>query len=345
MTQIFDCRDPQQRAAGLDEAQQRLTDGQLVVVPTDTVYGLAADAFSLGGVDAIFDAKGRGREMPPPVLVPDARTVDGLAMSVPHYARKLIDAFWPGGLTLVLRAQQSLTWDLGDTNGTVGLRMPDDEVALELLTRTGPLAVSSANRTGKPAATTVTEAGFMLGPFVETYLDDSTRADNRPSTIIDCTRPEPVVLREGAVTVPQLQDVLGDLHLVLPGDEPGAGATPAPEPAEAEDEPSGAGATPWGDEPSTDEPAGAGPDHGPATSGEPPADSAGQGSLGGHWDEDDEVSPSDVRSSAEAEANWSYGDDVPVLDQDRPRSARRRAERLRAEQEDAGRTDQPPTDW
>lgn len=228
MTQVFDCADEQQREAGFAAAQEALADGQLVVLPTDTVYGLAADAFSASGVDRIFEAKDRGRQMPPPVLVPNPRTVDGLAMAMPSYVRRLIKEFWPGALTIVLRAQQSLSWDLGDTNGTVGLRMPDDEVTLALLAETGPLAVSSANRTGKPAATTVTEAGFMLGPYVDVYLDAGTRPEGTPSTIIDCTKPDPVVLREGAISVDRLREVLGDLEIVSPadlesGDEPDSG--------------------------------------------------------------------------------------------------------------------------
>ncbi len=183
-------------------------------MPTDTVYGIAADAFNPTAVGQLLEAKGRGRDMPPPVLIPSRQTVDGLAMSVPSYAARLMDAFWPGGLTLVFRAQQSLAWDLGDTNGTVGLRMPDDKVALALLESTGPLAVSSANRTGKPSATTVTEAGFMLGHFVDTYLDGGTRGSDTSSTILDCTKADPVVLREGAISNEELQKVLGDVELI-----------------------------------------------------------------------------------------------------------------------------------
>lgn len=183
-------------------------------MPTDTVYGIAADAFNPTAVAQLLEAKGRGRDMPPPVLIPSRQTVDGLAMSVPSYAGRLMDAFWPGGLTLVFRAQQSLAWDLGDTNGTVGLRMPDDEIALALLESTGPLAVSSANRTGKPSATTVTEAGFMLGHYVDIYLDGGERGADTSSTILDCTKADPVVLREGTISNDQLQKVLGDVELI-----------------------------------------------------------------------------------------------------------------------------------
>ena len=130
--------------------------GELVVLPTDTVYGIGADAFDPDAVRRLLAAKGRGRDMPPPVLVSAPTTLDALAVGVPSYARALIDELWPGPLTLVCRQQPSLQWDLGDTRGTVAVRMPDHAVALELLARTGPLAVSSANRTGLPAATTPT---------------------------------------------------------------------------------------------------------------------------------------------------------------------------------------------
>ncbi|WP_018156602.1 L-threonylcarbamoyladenylate synthase [Demetria terragena] len=224
MTQVFDCSDEQQRKDGLAAAQETLADGRLVVIPTDTVYGLAADAFSVAGVERIFEAKGRGRDMPPPVLVPNPRTVDGLAMATPSYVRRLIKEFWPGGLTIVVRAQQSLSWDLGDTNGTVGLRMPDDDVTLSLLAETGPLAVSSANRTGQDPASTVTEAGFMLGGFVDAYLDAGERPGGTPSTIIDCTKPDPVVLRVGAISVERLRAALGEgVELIAPDDDNNAG--------------------------------------------------------------------------------------------------------------------------
>lgn len=211
---VFDCNLPESRGVGVSTAAEAIFRGECVVMPTDTVYGIAADAFNPTAVAQLLEAKGRGRDMPPPVLIPSRQTVDGLAMSVPSYAGRLMDAFWPGGLTLVFRAQQSLAWDLGDTNGTVGLRMPDDEIALALLESTGPLAVSSANRTGKPSATTVTEAGFMLGHYVDIYLDGGERGADTSSTILDCTKADPVVLREGTISNDQLQKVLGDVELI-----------------------------------------------------------------------------------------------------------------------------------
>ncbi|MFC6713219.1 L-threonylcarbamoyladenylate synthase [Branchiibius cervicis] len=244
MSEIFDCSDADQRSEGLTAARTAIENGECIVLPTDTVYGIGADAFSPVAVQTLLSAKGRGREMPPPVLIPGRDTVPGLAMDVPSYAGRLMDAFWPGGLTLIFRSQPSLAWDLGDTNGTVGLRVPDDEIARELLSLTGPLAVSSANKTGRPAATTITEAGFALGGFVEVFLDGGTRSDTQPSTILDCTKADPVVLREGAVSLDALREVLGPVELITglgvsvdPGDPEPMGETFAVAPGDEEPHP------------------------------------------------------------------------------------------------------------
>lgn len=206
---VYDCAQPDSRAAGLAAAASAVRAGQLVVLPTDTVYGLGCDAFSSAAVQALLDAKGRGRDMPVPVLVGSWSTVDGLVLGVPSQARKLIEAFWPGGLSLVLPHASSLAWDLGDTRGTVMLRMPLHPVALELLRDVGPMAVSSANRSGQPPATTVEQAREQLAERVPVYLDGGTSGEPLASTIVDLTADEPVVLREGAVTVAELNDVLG----------------------------------------------------------------------------------------------------------------------------------------
>ncbi|WP_307781288.1 L-threonylcarbamoyladenylate synthase [Agilicoccus flavus] len=183
--------------------------GALVVLPTDTVYGIGADAFDAEAVGELLAAKGRGRDMPPPVLVPNKRTVDGLATEVPAYARRLIDRYWPGPVTLVLKAQASLRWDLGDTNGTVAVRMPDHEVALEVLADTGPLAVSSANRHGQPAATTAAQAREQLGDAVEVYVEAGPAPGGVASTIVDCTKDAPAILREGAVPAAEVFAIAG----------------------------------------------------------------------------------------------------------------------------------------
>lgn len=216
---LLDCTDEQTRKASVDRAAGVVREGKVVVLPTDTVYGVGADAFDVVAVSMVLAAKRRGREMPPPVLVPSARTVDGLAIGVPMYARMLMRQFWPGPLTIVLQAQPSLHWDLGETNGTVALRMPEDEVALALLEEVGPMAVTSANVTGQPAATTAQEAMEQLGGAVTVYLDGGERTGGAPSTIVDCTSEEPVMLRVGALTSGQLREVLGTTRLHESPDE------------------------------------------------------------------------------------------------------------------------------
>ena len=198
------------REGSIEATVDAVRRGEVVVIPTDTVYGIGADAFDPSAVAAVLAAKGRGREMPPPVLIPDERTVDGLARGVPDWARQLMEALWPGPLTLVLWAQPSLYWDLGDTAGTVALRIPDDEIALAVLRETGPLAVTSANRSGEPAATSVTAAAVQLGPSVELYLDGGERISREPSTIIDATGEHPVILRLGAIDRERLEEILGE---------------------------------------------------------------------------------------------------------------------------------------
>jgi L-threonylcarbamoyladenylate synthase len=207
MSARYDCADAQQREAGISAAVTTIRAGGLVVLPTDTVYGLGADAFSPEGVQGLLAAKGRGRNMPPPVLVGSVRAASALAESLGAYGQDLIDEFWPGPLTLIFRASSTLKWDLGDTNGTVAVRMPLHPVALELLRRTGPLAVSSANKTGAPSATTAADAEEQLGEDVEVYLDGGPCADSVPSTIVDLTGSVPRVLRAGAVTIDQLRKV------------------------------------------------------------------------------------------------------------------------------------------
>jgi tRNA threonylcarbamoyl adenosine modification protein (Sua5/YciO/YrdC/YwlC family) len=205
----YDCSQPGPRREGLAAAAGAVRAGQLVVFPTDTVYGLGCDAFSGEAVRALLAAKGRGSSMPASVLVGSWHTIDGLVSSVPQAARDLIEAFWPGGLSLVLPHAPSLFWELGDTRGTVMLRMPLHPVALELLREVGPMAQSSANRSGSPPATSMEEARTQLGEAVPVYLDGGPSGDPVPSTIVDLTAVEPRILREGAVTAAQITEALG----------------------------------------------------------------------------------------------------------------------------------------
>lgn len=180
-----------------------------MVLPTDTVYGVGADAFNPDAVERVLDAKGRGRQMPPPVLIPSIQTVDGLARDVAPAARALMEALWPGPLTVIVHAQPSLAWDLGETHGTVALRVPDHGAALALLGRTGPLAVTSANRTGQPAATTADGAKEQLGDAVAVYLDGGDSPLGTASTIIDATGVALRVVREGGIGWEKLVEIAG----------------------------------------------------------------------------------------------------------------------------------------
>ncbi len=218
MSEVFACADDndEERARGLEAAESVLRSGELVVLPTDTVYGVAADAFDPAAVRRLLRAKGRGRDKPPPVLVAAVTTLDALATKIPSFAREMAEELWPGPLTLVCRQQPSLTWDLGDSRRTVALRMPDCDLALELIRALGPLAVSSANRSGMPAATSVDEAREMLGAAVSVYLDGGRLTDAAPSTILDVTGPTPRLLREGVLDLARLRTFRDDIEVATP---------------------------------------------------------------------------------------------------------------------------------
>lgn len=226
MTSIHDCSDESELLAGMRLARRAIGSGELVVIPTDTVYGVAADAFDAAAVQRLLDAKGRERTSPPPVLIPGIPTLDALAAEVPEAVRKLVAEFWPGGLTVILRAQPSLQWDLGETRGTVALRMPANRIALELLSETGPLAVSSANLSGMPSATTAQAAHEMLGDRVSVYLDGGEsgteyeaigeRPGDTSSTIVDATwvgadgPGELRIVRAGVISRERIVEVVGE---------------------------------------------------------------------------------------------------------------------------------------
>ncbi|TYP85885.1 L-threonylcarbamoyladenylate synthase [Blastococcus xanthinilyticus] len=211
MAEFYDCSDAGTRTTALDAAAAAIGRGELVLLPTDTVYGVAADAFTPAAVGRLLAAKNRGRAMPVPVLIGEASTLAGLVLQTPETATRLAQEFWPGGLTLVLEHAPSLAWDLGDAEGTVAVRLPGDELTRDLLRRTGPLAVSSANRSGRPAATTAQEADMQLGAHAAVVLDGGPRTGSAASTIVDCTGPVPRVLRVGAVPVERLQQVVPEI--------------------------------------------------------------------------------------------------------------------------------------
>ncbi|MBZ9598131.1 MULTISPECIES: L-threonylcarbamoyladenylate synthase [Streptomyces] len=213
MARRYDCNDATDRKTGLREAASAVRRGELVVLPTDTLYGIGADAFSPEAVHDLLAAKGRGRGMPTPVLIGSPNTLHGLVTDFSEQAWELVDAFWPGALTLVAKHQPSLAWDLGDTHGTVAVRMPLHPVAIELLTEVGPMAVSSANLSGHPAPEDCDAAREMLGDSVSVYLDGGPTPGIEPSSIVDVTGKVPVLLREGALSADQLREVVPDLEV------------------------------------------------------------------------------------------------------------------------------------
>src|SRR6201994_623565 len=231
MSERFDLSDPAQYTAGIEAAKEAISKGELIVLPTDTVYGVGADAFTPWAVSRLLAAKGRGRDMPPPVLVGTVRAATALVDDFGPFGQDLIDEFWPGGLTLVARATPTLAWDLGDTKGTVAVRMPLHAAALDLLKATGPMAVSSANTTGRPAATTVDEAMEQLGDSISVYLDGGQCGGGVASTIIDLTGSVPRLLRAGAISMDRLREVAAPVTGGEGNPPRGNGAGPGPAPA------------------------------------------------------------------------------------------------------------------
>ena len=209
MSIIHYCSTDEGREAGLKAAVDAVEAGRLVVLPTDTVYGLGCDAFNNQAVASLLRAKHRGPYMPVPVLVGSWTTVDGLVREHTAAGRALVEAFWPGGLSLVVNQAPSLPWNLGDTRGTVMLRMPLHPIAIELLRRTGPMAVSSANISGQEPALTAVRAKQQLGAEAAVYLDGGRATIGKPSTIVDLSGHEARILREGAITAEQIGEVLG----------------------------------------------------------------------------------------------------------------------------------------
>ena len=281
MSDRYDCSDPEQRAAGLKAAVDAVRRGELVVLPTDTVYGIGAEAFSPAAVTSLLAAKRRGRDMPPPVLVGTVRAATALVEELSEAGKDFIEEFWPGGLTLVCRARRTLSWDLGDTRGTVAIRMPLHPVALDLLKETGPLAVSSANVSGLPAATTVDEAMDQLGDMVTVFLDGGPATGGVPSTIVDLTGPVPRLLRAGAIPVDELDAVFPVAAGPRPGEDADADAE-APEPSGAAATAEAAEAPGIPEPPENAEVSDAFP-MAPGTSTAPgPPDVSGNGSAAGH---------------------------------------------------------------
>jgi tRNA threonylcarbamoyl adenosine modification protein (Sua5/YciO/YrdC/YwlC family) len=232
--QRFECTgdDPADTAEACEAARLAIKDGECIVLPTDTVYGIGADAFNADAVQRLLDAKKRGRDMPPPVLIGEPALIRTLAVEVPESAHELVSTHWPGALTVICRIQPSLRMDLGETKGTIALRVPDHELARDVLRRTGPMAVSSANISGQPAALTCDEAIEQLGDSVSVYLDGGPldSSGGAPSTIVDFTQHDDgQVLRRGGISVESLRETVPNLRDMSdeaegPADSPSTGS-------------------------------------------------------------------------------------------------------------------------
>jgi L-threonylcarbamoyladenylate synthase len=211
----YDCADASGRGRGLARARTVLGEGELVVVPTESAYGLACDAFSGPGLELLRAAKGN-MWLRPPVLIGSTRTLDGLATGVTPAARALAEAFWPGPLTLICHAQPTLDWAISGSDGGVSLRMPLHPVALQLLTSTGPLALTAANEPGRPVPLTYDDAYDQLREQVSVYLDAGPVGTAGPSTVVDVREEVPMALRAGDLTVDQLREVVPDIADGIP---------------------------------------------------------------------------------------------------------------------------------
>lgn len=209
MTQQISCADGAVRDRAVSAALAAVRRGDLVIVPTESVYALATDAFSARGMAALREAKGYTAAAPIPVMVGARSTVPGIAARIPDAAQALMEAFWPGPLTLLLTPQPTLAWDL-PRDAPLAVRMPLHPVLLALLARSGPLAVTTANQRGLPAPVDMDDAVLQMGSAAALALDaghlgpDSGHA----STIVDVTGAEPRIVRPGAIDEDRLRRVV-----------------------------------------------------------------------------------------------------------------------------------------
>jgi tRNA threonylcarbamoyl adenosine modification protein (Sua5/YciO/YrdC/YwlC family) len=207
---LYDCSQLAERERGVAAAIEAVDRGDLIVMPTDTVYGIGADAFKSWSVTALNNAK--GRTAPVPVLVGSRHTLDGLVFGLSPAARDLVDAFWPGPLTVVVEHAPSLQWDLGG-DGTVAVRMPLHPVALEVLRKTGPMAVASANKVGEPVPKTAEEARELFGYAVSVYLSSPVELEAPSSTIVEMVGGSVRAVRIGGISLEALREVVPDIEV------------------------------------------------------------------------------------------------------------------------------------
>jgi L-threonylcarbamoyladenylate synthase len=188
-------------------AVKLLQGGHLVAFPTDTVYGLGAQLFNPQAIEKLFEVKEREHLKAIPVLLSDPATLDQVTSSINILARRLADHFWPGPLTLVVPGHPKLPANLSP-HPTIGVRMPNHPDALALLEASGPLAVTSANLSGQNNALTAEQVNAQLAARIPLILDGGPTPGGAPSTVVDCTGPEPIILRAGPVTLEDIRGIL-----------------------------------------------------------------------------------------------------------------------------------------
>ena len=208
--QVLDVRSPAGREGSITKTAAACRRGDIVCLPTESIYALATDPFRLSGVATLRRLKGRPEGSAIPILVPSATTVAGLARLVPQQARDLMEAFWPGQLTLLLVSQPTLAWDM-PAAAPLTVRMPVHPVALALLRETGPLAVLGANGPGMTGPTRMDEVAALFGDTIVLGLDVGTLTGDEVSTVVDCRSPVPTLARHGAIDLATLRSVVPDL--------------------------------------------------------------------------------------------------------------------------------------
>ena len=197
---------PTTDSRAIPRALEILRAGGLIAFPTDTVYGLGALAFDQTAIESIYLAKDRPLEKAIPILIADVEDLDKVARDIPDLARRLAARFWPGPLTLVVPKRADLPAAVSATN-TVGVRVPDHDAARALLRAAGPMAVSSANLSGRESPRTVSEVIRQLNGRIPLVLDGGETRGGVPSTVVDVTGAQPVILRAGPVTLEQIKSI------------------------------------------------------------------------------------------------------------------------------------------
>jgi len=199
--------DTQNRNRAISMAYSTIRRGGLVIVPTESQYAVVTDAFSPRGTSLLREYKGLGPQVPLSVLVPNAAAVSGITSSIPHIAKEIMECYWPGELTLLLKAGTTLAWD-HPVGAPIAVRMPVHPFLLELLMTTGPLASSGAQQAGMPRIAQATQLGACEIDSVSVIIAAGDLVSGSGSTVIDCTGEKPTILREGAIDSQALSDFI-----------------------------------------------------------------------------------------------------------------------------------------